>query len=126
MHLSRKKALDGIHKKLFNGKKNKIVTLGRSRDCDFSFPKDKSLSRFQTTFEYDEMKKEWSIIDGKEQKSSTNGTWIFGTHSFIIENEMIVEILNSKIKIREIKNENIENNINNENDKENIEKNDKE
>ena len=126
MHLSRKKALDGIHKKLFNGKKNKIVTLGRSKDCDFSFPKDKSFSRFQTTFEYDDIKKEWSIIDGKEKKSSTNGTWIFGTHSFIIKNEMIVEILNSKIKIREIKNENIEKNINNENDKENIEKNDKE
>ena len=126
IHLSRKKVLDGIHKKIFNGKKNKIVTLGRSRECDFSFPKDKSLSRFQTTFEYDEMKKEWSIIDGKEQKSSTNGTWIFGTHSFIIENEMIVEILNSKIKIREIKNENIEKIINNENYKENIEKNDKE
>ena len=129
MHLSRKK-VDGINKKIFNGKKNKIVTLGRSKDCNFSFPKDKSFSRFQTTFEYDDIKKEWSIIDGFEKKSSTNGTWIFGTHSFVIENEMIVEILNSKIKIREIKNEtkneNVENNINKENGKENIEKNGKE
>jgi len=125
IHLSRKKVLGDIHKKLFNGKKNKIVTLGRSKDCNFSFPKDKSFSRFQTTFEYDDIKKEWSIIDGMEKKSSTNGTWIFGTHSFIIKNEMIVEILNSKIKIKEIKNEikneYIENNINNEKDKENIE-----
>ena len=100
-------------------------SLGRSKDCNFSFPKDKSFSRFQTTFEYDDIKKEWSIIDGMEKKSSTNGTWIFGTHSFIIKNEMIVEILNSKIKIKEIKNEikneYIENNINNEKDKENIE-----
>ena len=118
IHLSRKKVLDGIHKKLFNGKKNKIVTLGRSKECDFSFPKDKSFSRFQTTFEYDDVKKEWSITDGKDKKSSTNGTWIFGTHSFIIKNEMIVEILNSKIKIREIKNE-----ANNENDKKNDENN---
>lgn len=92
----------------------------------FLFPKDKSFSRFQTTFEYDDIKKEWSIIDGKEKKSSTNGTWIFGTHSFIIKNEMIVEILNSKIKIKEIKNENIGNNINNKNDKENIKTNEKE
>ena len=130
IHLSRKKILGGIHKKLFNGKKNKIVTLGRSKDCDFSFPKDKSFSRFQTSFEYDDINKEWSIIDGKDKKSSTNGTWIFGTHSFIIRNEMIVEILNSKIKIREIKyevnNEGIENNKNNENGKKNIEKIEKE
>ena len=38
------------------------------------------------------------------------GTWIFGTHSFLIKKEMIVEILNSKIKIKEKKNENIEDN----------------
>ena len=87
--------------KIFDGNKQKFVTIGRHKDCDFSFPKDKSFSRYQTSFEYDENKKEWSIIDGKE-KESTNGTWIFGTHSFLIKNEMIVEILNSKIKINEI------------------------
>ena len=87
--------------KIFDGNKQKFVTIGRHKDCDFSFPKDKSFSRYQTSFEYDENKKEWSIIDGKE-KDSTNGTWIFGTHSFLIKNEMIVEILNSKIKIKEI------------------------
>ena len=87
---------------VFKGNKHKTVTLGRSQECDYSFPKDKSFSRFQTTFEYDENKKEWSIIDGKDKKSSTNGTWILGSHSFLIKNEMMVEILNSKILIKEI------------------------
>ena len=89
--------------KIFDGNKQKLVTIGRYKECDFSFPKDKSFSRYQTCFEYDSNTKKWSIIDGKD-KDSTNGTWIFGTHSFLIKNEMIVEILNSKIKIKEITN----------------------
>ena len=89
--------------KIFDGNKQKLVTIGRHKECDFSFPKDKSFSRYQTCFEYDSNTKKWSIIDGKD-KDSTNGTWIFGTHSFLIKNEMIVEILNSKIKIKEITN----------------------
>ena len=105
IHLSKKK--NNINKQTFNGTKKKIVTLGRSKDCDFSFPRDKSFSRFQTTFEFNEDKKQWTIIDGKDNKSSTNGTWVFGTHSFLIKKEMIVEILNSKIKIRELKNDDI-------------------
>ena len=107
INLSNKKST--INKQIFPGSNQKIVTIGRHRDCDFFFPKDKSFSRYQTTFEFDENKKEWSVIDGKGNKSSTNGTWIFGTHSFLIKNEMFAEILNSKIKIREVKNENIEN-----------------
>ena len=85
--------------KIFDGNKQKLVTIGRHKECDFSFPKDKSFSRYQTCFEYDENKKEWSIIDGKD-KDSTNGTWIFGTHSFLIKDEMFIEVLNSKIKIK--------------------------
>ena len=87
--------------KIFDGTKQKLVTIGRHKECDFSFPKDKSFSRYQTCFEYDENTKEWSIIDGKD-KDSTNGTWIFGTHSFLIKDEMIIEVLNSKIIIKEI------------------------
>ena len=96
-HINKKQTFDGFNKKR--------VTIGRHKDCDFFFPKDKSFSRYQTTFEFDEEKKEWNVIDGKDNKASTNGTWIFGIHSFLIKNEMIVEILNSKIKIMEIKND---------------------
>jgi hypothetical protein len=74
----------------------------------FFFPRDKSFSRYQTTFEFDENIKEWSVVDGKDNKGSTNGTWIFGIHSFLIQKEMVVEILNSKIKITEIKSDNKE------------------
>ena len=87
--------------KIFDGNKQKLVTIGRHKECDFSFPRDKSFSRYQTSFEYDENKKEWSIIDGKD-KDSTNGTWIFGTHSFLIKDEMTIEVLNSEIIIKEI------------------------
>ena len=89
------------YRKIFDGNKQKLVTIGRHKECDFSFPKDKSFSRYQTCFQYDGDKKEWSIIDGKD-KDSTNGTWIFGTHSFLIKDEMFIEVLNSKIKIKEI------------------------
>ena len=103
IHLEKKYGNNQINKKTFDGIKNKRITLGRNKECDFSFPRNKSFSRYQATFIYDENKKEWSIIDGVENKSSTNGTWIFGTHSFIIKEEMLVEILNSKILIKEIK-----------------------
>ena len=120
IHLSKRKTLNNLNKQTFNGEKKKIITLGRSKDCDFSFPRDKSFSRFQTSFEFNEENKLWTIIDGKGNKSSTNGTWVFGTHSFLIKNEMIVEILNSKIKITEIKNDDIkeshENNVNDKKD----------
>ena len=89
------------YRKIFDGNKQKLVTIGRHKECDFSFPKDKSFSRYQTCFEYDEDKKEWTVIDGKD-KDSTNGTWIFGTHSFLIKDEMFIEVLNSKINIKEI------------------------
>ena len=125
IHLSKKKSLNNLNKQTFNGTKKKIVTLGRSKDCDFSFPRDKAFSRFQTSFEFNEDSKLWTIIDGKGNKSSTNGTWVFGTHSFLIKNEMIVEILNSKIKIREIKDDKNDNIKESHDNNVNIENNDK-
>jgi hypothetical protein len=40
-----------------------------------------------------------------KDKSSTNGTWVFGTHSFQIKDQLIVEILSSKIKFSLVQNE---------------------
>ena len=98
-----KKNFNNCNRYVVDGFNKKTITIGRNKDCDFSFPKDKNFSRFQTTIEFDEEIKKWSIIDGYKDKDSTNGTWLFGIHSFKINNEMIVEILNSKIKITEIK-----------------------
>ena len=101
INLTSKKLIN--KRQIFDGFNKKRVTIGRHKDCDFFFPKDKSFSRYQTTFEFDEEKKEWSVIDGKDNKASTNGTWIFGIHSFLIKNEMFIEILNSKIRTKEVK-----------------------
>ncbi len=84
-------------KKIFDPNEIKEILIGRDKKCDFSFPKDKSFSRIQTTFLFDDDKKKWIIIDGSKTKSSTNRTWIFGTHSFEIKDQLMVEILNSKI-----------------------------
>ena len=91
-------------KKIFDPNNIKEVTIGRDKNCNFSFPKDKSFSRHQTTFSFDDNNKEWIIIDGNNNKCSTNGTWVFATHSFIIKDQLIVEILNSKIKFNIIEN----------------------
>ena len=108
INLTNKKLND--YKRVFDGAYKKIITIGRHKKCDFFFVKDKSFSRYQTTFEFDDNNKEWSVLDGNDNKGSTNGTWIFGTHSFLIKNKMIVEILNSKILIKEITDENIQDN----------------
>ena len=86
------------NKQIFDPNTCKEISIGRDKNCIIRFPNDKSLSRNQTTFYYNDYKKEWVIYDGNKNKNSTNGTWVFGTHSFIVKNQMIVEILNSKLK----------------------------
>jgi hypothetical protein len=97
INLSKKEQIS-FPKMVFDPTVTSEVTIGRDKKCDFSFPKDKSFSRNQTTFYYDNEKSEWVILDGKKNKSSTNGTWVFGTHSFEIRDQLVVEILNSKIR----------------------------
>ncbi len=107
INLSKKKENEINTKYIINGFDKKTIRIGRHIDCEFSFPKNKNFSRFQTTIEFDEEQKKWAIMDGYQNKSSTNGTWIFGTHSFLIKDEMIVEILNCQVKILEIRNNSI-------------------
>ena len=96
-NISRKE--DSIeHKQIFDCDINRDITIGRNKNCDFSYVKDKSFSRIQTSFSFDKKHKYWVISDGSKFKSSTNGTWVFGIHSFEIMDEMLVEILTSKIK----------------------------
>ena len=96
-----KQNLSMTPKQTFNASSKKEVTIGRNKECDFAFPNNKSFSRIQTTFEFDEENQEWVIIDGSRTKSSTNGTWVFCTHSFNISNKMIVEVLNNRLQITE-------------------------
>ena len=101
----REKPRSKTNKKLFEPTKVQEVTIGRGADCTFLFAKDKSFSRIQTSFLYDENTKEWTVIDGSKTKSSTNGTWVFGSRSFEIKDQMIAEILTSKVKFKFLKNE---------------------
>ena len=101
-----KKELSMIPTQTFNASSKKEITIGRNKNCDFAFPGNKSFSRIQTTFEFDEEKQQWIIFDGSKTKSSTNGTRVFGSHSFPIKDKMIFEIFNNRIQVREeIKNE---------------------
>ena len=84
------------NKKVFDPNDTHEVNIGRDKMCNFCFKKDKAFSRIQTTFSFEN--NEWVIYDGNKFKSSTNGTWVFGTHSFFIKDQMIIEILNSKLK----------------------------
>ena len=88
-------------KQAFDPSSKKEVTIGRNKNCDFSFPGNKSFSRIQTTFEFDEESQKWIIIDGSRTRSSTNGTWVFCSHSFHVKDKMIVGILNNIIQINE-------------------------
>ena len=96
-----KQSLSLVPKQTFDASSKKEVTIGRNKDCDFSFPNNKAFSRTQTTFEYDEENQEWIIMDGSRVRSSTNGTWVFCTHSFVIKDKMIVEVMNNIIQISE-------------------------
>ena len=96
-----KQNLSVIPKQTYDASSKKEVTIGRNKDCDFSFPNNKSFSRIQTTFEFDEENQEWVIIDGSRTKSSTNGTWVFCTHSFPVKDKMIFEVLSKRVQIHE-------------------------
>ena len=88
-------------KQTFNASSKKEVTIGRNKDCDFSFHNNKSFSRIQTTFEFDEENQEWVIIDGSRTKSSTNGTWVFCTHKYPIKDKMVVKVFDNYVQIHE-------------------------
>lgn len=92
------KEISSDSRQIFLPSENKIVTIGRGTKCNFVFNKDKSFSRIHTTFKYDDNNQEWSINDGTEGKPSTNGTWVFCTHSFPIVDGMECQILSSLVK----------------------------
>jgi hypothetical protein len=77
--------------------KLKKFQLEEIKNVIFLFLKMNHLEEFKLLFYLMMIKKKRIIIDGSKTKSSTNGTWIFGTHSFEIKDQLMVEILNSKI-----------------------------
>ena len=91
-------------KRFFSGYNTPHITIGRNEECTYCFKNDKSYSRIQTTISYED--EHWVIRDGSKDKPSTNGTWVFGLHSFVIKDDMVVEVLNAKIRFVLINNDN--------------------
>ena len=91
-------------KRFFSGYNTPQITIGRNEECTYCFKNDKSYSRVQTTIRYED--EHWVIRDGSKEKPSTNGTWVFGLHSFVIKDEMVVEVLNAKLRFVLINNDN--------------------
>lgn len=79
---------------------DKMITIGREKSCTYAFSENKSFSRVQTRIIYDVDKDIWIVKDGSDTKPSTNGTWLFGVHDFEIKNDLLVEILASKIRFK--------------------------
>ena len=85
-------------KRFFNKNEISEITIGRDPKCTYTFKTDNSFSRIQTTIAYENGK--WIVRDGTKLKPSKNGTWLFGLHAFPIKNDLVVEILSTKIRFR--------------------------
>jgi hypothetical protein len=61
---------------VFN-KTTPTIHIGRGEGCQVSFIHDNILSKIQCTVMYDDLMDKWAIVDGDNNKTSTNGTWLY-------------------------------------------------
>lgn len=66
----------------------KPIVIGRTPDCDIRL-NDKLLSKKQASIEFDAAKSAWMLIDGINNKASTNGTWIYLNENHKIHQGMV-------------------------------------
>jgi len=57
-------------------KENKVVRIGRNKDNEI-YLNNLAFSRVHTSLIYDEIEQAWGLQDGFDNKTSTNGTWIY-------------------------------------------------
>jgi hypothetical protein len=65
-------------------KTDKQITIGRDSRCTVAFTNDKSFSKINSILIYDSDKNTWTLKDGDGERSSTNGTWLYASHSYEI------------------------------------------
>jgi len=65
----------------------KQITIGRQANCDIVI-QDKLLSKIHSFISYSE-KTGWLLMDGYDNNSSTNGTWLYINEDFEIYDKMI-------------------------------------
>jgi len=66
---------------------NQPLRVGRQEDCDVHID-DSLLSKYQCSIEYSQSSG-WILKDGKDNKPSTNGTWLYIGEEQTIYNGMI-------------------------------------
>jgi len=79
-------------------KNKKIIKIGRSKKCDIIL-KSLEYSRVHTCIYYDEKEKFWYIQDGRKDKNSMNGTWLFINFPWEISYDTKVKIGKNLIEL---------------------------
>jgi hypothetical protein len=83
----------------FDYTETKIITIGRDSKCTMPYPSDKSFSKVQASLSFDSDKRQWKLKDGNVDKPSTNGCWIYATHSYEVLDNTIFQFGSSRFKI---------------------------
>ena len=69
-------------------KKDKIITIGRSKKCDLSI-EDMMMSKIQSCIKYNSKEKNYYLYDGSVEKESMNGTWVYILNPVLITDNFI-------------------------------------
>jgi hypothetical protein len=69
-------------------KKDKIITIGRSKKCDLSI-EDMMMSKIQSCIKYNSKEKNYYLYDGNAEKESMNGTWVYILNPVLITDNFI-------------------------------------
>ena len=65
-----------------------ILVIGRTQDCDIKI-NDKLLSKNQAHIRYSADDDVWILTDGLQNKSSTNGTWLYLNEDHLMSSGMV-------------------------------------
>ena len=76
------------------------VKAGRDSSCEIKIDWNKSYSKFQCSFIWDSNLSLWTIVDGKDNLTSRNGTWLFLNKSYELISDSFIRINDSKLKIK--------------------------
>lgn len=83
---------------LFKIEDCKSIAIGKGKENNFRI-NDENIDDVCTVIHYDEDKEMWMVRDGKEEKESKKGTWIFTVCPVEIYNGMLVKFLDFDFKL---------------------------
>ena len=71
-----------------DNKKDKNITIGRSKKCDLSID-DMMMSKIQSSILYNSKENTFYLCDGNSEKESMNGTWVYILNPILITDNFI-------------------------------------